>query len=225
MDQVQKQKIIQQIKQHKKAILYSFFRTTEDLNITKLEPKTQGDHITKAIVSFEQEKKVIYDSGSLVLEQEFVKYITWFNQNILKDRKMYCKRILSYPDCGFIEYIDVSDCQNEKQKKEYYYRLGSLDALLLPLQSEELTVSNIKMVKEQPIVQDIRALLRKPLVYNRRWEDDTEKRQYTHKNITNKYLDSMEKGYEDTCYFIQKNEQDVEEIIKLCFSGKETWST
>ena len=217
MNQVQeRKKIMQQIKQHKKAVLYSFFHTLQDLTITNLEPEMQKDR-TRIVVSFGQQNKVIYDTGSLELELGFVKFITWFNQNILKDRKMYCKRILSYPDCGFVEYISTSVCQNENKKKEYYYRLGSLDALLLLLQNEKLTIFDVKMIEDQPIIPDIRTLLKKKPVYNQNWLDETKKRQHTHKSIANEYLESMEKGYEDTCSFIKKNEDDIKAIIKLCF--------
>lgn len=218
MSQVQEhKKMMQQIEQHKKAVLYSFFHTLQDLTITSLESEIQDRDRTRAVVSFGQQNKVIYDTGSMELELGFVKFITWFNQNILKDRKMYCKRILSYPDCGFVEYIDTSECQNEEQKKEYYYRLGSLDALLLLLQSEKLTASDVKMVEEQPIIPDVCTLLKKKPVYNQKWIDGTGERQYTHKSIANEYLESMEKGYEDTCSFIEENEADIKEIIKLCF--------
>lgn len=116
-----------------------------------------------------------------------------------------------------MEYISTSVCQNENKKKEYYYRLGSLDALLLLLQSEKLTIFDVKMIEDQPIIPDIRTLLKKKPVYNQNWLDETEKRQHTHKSIANEYLESMEKGYEDTCSFIKKNEDDIKAIIKLCF--------
>lgn len=215
--QEQMKKMTEHIEQHKKAILFGFFHTMQDLSVTQVDFESQDNNRTKAIISFQDEKKVIYDNGSLELEQGFGKYITWFNQNILKNRKLYCKNILAYTDCGFVEYINSSECLNEEQKEAFYYRLGSLNALILSLQGMQLAETDVTMMQEQPVIQDVGALLKKKPVYSKKCIQNMSKRKEDYQVISDQYPEYIQKGYSDTCDFIMENENDIQEIIKLCF--------
>lgn len=43
------------------------------------------------------------------------------------------------------------------------------------------------------------------------------KRKEDYQVISDQYPEYIQKGYSDTCDFIMENENDIQEIIKLCF--------
>lgn len=211
-------RILQQVEEHKKAILYSFFDSFQNLNVSNLELETFEEERTRAIVTFEEEKKVIYEKGSLEMEQGFRKYISWFNHNILKDKKMYCKNMISYMDCGFIESPEEKWSSGEEQKKNYYYRLGSMIALLSALNVELVDAEDVVEVDEQPVIKDIRRLIKARPMYNRNEKAGRKMFGELEERCPVRYRSHMKEGYEDVFSFMCENEKDMKEIVKLCFS-------
>ncbi len=105
--------IYKNVEKHKKAILYNFFESFEEVSISDIEITKANKEYIQAIITFAHGKKVIYKSSALEYEKGFQKYIGWLNQNIFQNRKMYCKSILVYKECGFVEYIDERKCEDD----------------------------------------------------------------------------------------------------------------
>ena len=110
--------MLSQIELHKQAVLYDFFNIFHDLKILNVKIINNICSKIRAVVTFEQEKRVIYENTQLGLERGFGKYIGWINQNIQCERKLYQKSILLYSDCSFIEYISYIQPSCEKQLKD-----------------------------------------------------------------------------------------------------------
>lgn len=211
-------RILQQVEEHKKAILYSFFDSFQNLNVSSLELEKFEEERTRAIVTFGEEKKVIYEKGPLEIEQSFRKYISWFNHNILKDKKMYCNNMISYTDCGFIEKPEEKWASGEEQKKNYYYRLGSMIALLSALNVELVEADDVMKVDEQPVLRDIRRLVKAHPIYSRNEAAGRKMFGELEEHCPVRYRSHMKEGYEDVFSFMCENEKDMKEIVKMCFS-------
>ena len=69
--------IIKRVEKHKKAIAYTFFDDAQDLELCEIVLK-KNKRGAKAVLCFEQEKRVLYVSGAVFREYAFQKYVTWF---------------------------------------------------------------------------------------------------------------------------------------------------
>jgi len=210
--------ILEQTQKHKKAILFEFFDSAEDLDISSLEINSIEEERTRATITFVPDNKVIYDSGSLKLEQGFKRYISWLNQNILNNRKIYCKTLLEYPECGFLVYVDERKCNDLKEQRDYYYRYGNLAAVVASLGGKILSRFNVASMAGQPVVKDITLLLKNPPNYNKEMPTYQEFLNVALNEFQHQFLEEIRNGYRDMYIFIKDNEEDLKDIIKLCFS-------
>lgn len=211
------EKILQQVEEHKKAIIYSFFDSFDDLVVKKLEIQAYDEERIRAVVSFEDEKKVIYENGSLGIEQGFRKYITWFNNEVLKDKKLYCKNILSYKNCGFIEKLEEKSTKNEQQKQDYYYRLGCIIAIVSALNVKVVETENVLEVDDQPVIEDITKIFKAYPIYHQNEETGKNMLKEFESKCPINYRIYMKEGYTNINTFMSKNENDMRDIVKLCF--------
>lgn len=211
-------RILEQTQKHKKAILFEFFDSAQDLDIKSLEIHDMDLQRIRATITFLPDNKVIYDDGSLKLEQGFKRYVSWLNQNILSNNKMYCKTLLEYPECGFLEYIDERKCKDSEEQKDYYYRYGSLAAVVASLDGKILSRLDVASRAGQPIVKDITLLLKDLPTYNRNMPTYQEFSNAAVGEFPYSFSDEVRCGYRDMYSFIKDNEDDVKDIIKLCFA-------
>jgi lantibiotic modifying enzyme len=205
------------IEKHKKAIVYNFFDMMEELLIENLEfPIIDKDRI-QAVITFENGQKVIYESDKLGFEQSFQKYLSWLNQNVFQNKKMYCKNILSYEDCSFVDYIDEQEGQQEWQQQDFYYRLGALMVVLASLNID--TRENVKIVKkgDQPVVKDFHGVKSKSPVYNMDHFMERLNRSEASELFLKDYEEWFRKGYLDTQNFMILHEKDIEQVVKMYF--------
>lgn len=209
--------MLSQIELHKQAVLYDFFNIFHDLKILNVKIINNICSKIRAVVTFEQEKRVIYENTQLGLERGFGKYIGWINQNIQCERKLYQKSILIYSDCSFLEYISYHQPSCEKQLKDYYLRFGSLAALLLSLNGEALLPSMVIPMGSQPVIQDVTSLFHSCPTYNKNLPEYGEYHKILGGNIISKYETDIRKGYERFYTKAKENENDIKEIVKLCF--------
>lgn len=208
-------KILQQIEEHKRAIIYSFFDSFDDLSVKRLEMQAYSEERIRAVVAFEDEKKVIYENSDLKIEQGFRKYITWFNNEVLQNKKLYCKNILSYKNCGFIENIEEKIADMEEQKQDYYYRLGCIIAIVSALNVEIVEVENIIEMNDQPVIKDITKIFKAYPIYYQNEETGKIMFEEFESQCPIKYRMYMKDGYEYINTFMREN--DIRDIVKLCF--------
>lgn len=206
--------IYKNVKKHKKAIIYSFFESFEEVSIVNIEITKSYKEYIQAIITLDNGRKIIYKSCALEYEKGFQKYISWLNQNVFQDRKMYCKNILLYKECGFVEYIDERKCEDEEKLLDYYYRLGGLKAVLGTLNVVATEECDIIQMGEQPIVKDFDQLINKT-------SEDKMKLCNSHgkKDLSEIQLQHYINGYQDVLDYVRKHESDIEEIIKISFGN------
>ena len=82
------QLIIEQVNKHKTALFFLFFDTAKDLKIEELVVDSAEENKVRDIVVFENGHKVIYENAPADLEQGMKKYLSWLNQNVMKEKKM-----------------------------------------------------------------------------------------------------------------------------------------
>lgn len=213
-------KIIEQVELHKRAVLYDFFDVFQDLNVLNVEMIRNILQRVRAVVTFEEDKKVIYENSRLELEKGFGKYVGWLNQNIQQEKKLYQKSILVYPECGFLEYIKYKVPSEEKQWKDYYSRFGSLAALLLSLNGDILLPSMVTPMGCQPVIQDVSPLFQKYPAYNMNLPEYGDYRKMLGNNNPFGYAEDIREGYEMFYKGVKENEKDIQEAIQLCFGNK-----
>lgn len=213
-------KIIEQVELHKRAVLYDFFDIFQDLDVLKVDIIPNMRKRVRAIITFEQGKKIIYENSGLELEKGFRKYVGWLNQNIQQKKKLYQKNMLVYPECGFLEYIKHKKPIQEGQWKDYYARFGSLAAILLSLNGNLLLPSMVTPMESQPVIQDVSLLFRSFPVYNMHLPKYEDYYKTLGNNNLFRYTEDMRKSYEMFCKGVKENEKDFREAIQFCFEYK-----
>ena len=213
------QQIMDNIEKHKKAILYNFFDVIEEMLIENLEFPVIDEERIQAIITFENGQNVVYESDTLGFEQGFQKYLAWLNQNVFQNKKMYCKNILAYEDCSFVDYIDEQECQQECQQHDFYYRLGALMVVLASLNID--TKENVQIVKkgDQPVVKDFHGVISKAPVYNVDNFMERLNRSGASELFREDYEDWFQKGYLDAQKFMILHEKDIAQVVKMYFSN------
>ena len=145
------------------------------------------------------------------------KYLSWLNQNVMKEKKMYCRSILEYPECSFFEYIPYQKCETIQQKKDYYYRSGCLIALIFTLGGDNLLMSDVVEMGEYPVVKDMTVLLKNEVKFN---DDLVEYHALTERKkwkCEQNHDRELERGYNAVYHFVQENKEDVTVAIQICF--------
>lgn len=217
-DDNNKKRIIEQVESHKRAICYTFFDSTKESNIIDITILRDIPQKMKAEIKFEQGEKVIYEEAYGVLEQKLGKYLSWLNQNIYIERKFYCKSIISYPECSFLEYIKEKVPKEEIKLQNYYYQYGALVAIIHSLKGNDLLPSRVIQMSDQPVIQDTYQLLQEKPSYNVNMKEYS----YFYKKmkleeVIIKYEKDIRRGYSEFYNFATRNKHDMKEIVKLCF--------
>ncbi|MFI7120338.1 type 2 lanthipeptide synthetase LanM family protein [Amycolatopsis sp. NPDC049868] len=109
-----------------------------------------------AIVKFE-DSNLVYKPRSLRSDVAFSCLLNWFNATGPRHR-LRAVRVLDRPEYGWAEFVGRADCEGISELPSFYWRMGSLLALLHTLQATDFHLENVVAAGDNPVVVDLEAL-------------------------------------------------------------------
>lgn len=212
--------VLNQVNKHKKALGFVFFNDLpeEPCQVRELVEVKSCQQKDRIIIVFEGGRKVLYQKEKLTLERSMNKYVAWMNQSVLKDKKLYCRKLLEYPDCSFLEMIHYQKYRNAKERKDYYYRMGSLMALIVSLGGDFLTYPDMVGVYDQPILDNLECLRNHNICLRKNMPRYEELENSTFIKCKSEEQAEMQRGYNAIYNYVFHNMADTREAIKLFFN-------
>lgn len=111
-----------------------------------------------AKISFENDD-IIYKPRSLQTDIEFQKILKEINNNkVLPNCTLRTVNMFTLKEMGWMEYIEYTDCKNEKEVKEYFKKIGSLLCILYMLNAVDIHFENIIANGNDPVIIDLESL-------------------------------------------------------------------
>lgn len=204
--------IKREFEKHKKAIAYAFFASEENLELVKIQ---REDAV--CVLHLSNGKKLIYESGNMKFEKAFQKYLSWFNQNINRNKKQYIKNILSYDTCAFMEHVEHENVEDPELEKEYYARYGSLCSIVGSLHGSSFIEKQIRRKRQYPVIQNISELLKRGVEFVIPLDERQMEKKINKETMTSEQRDIFMEAYGKCRAFIEENAADIKILISLCF--------
>lgn len=130
------------------------------INISLNMGDTHNDGKTVSILTFEDNKKVVYKPRSLAFDQKYSDLLSWMENNQSKHlKKIKSAKIYTTSNHGWMEFIEYKPCNNIEQVKSFYIRSGQLLCLLYALNSKDFHSENLIASGEYPYLIDLETLL------------------------------------------------------------------
>ena len=117
---------------------------------------------TVAILSFNN-RKIVYKPRTLDAELAWNYIVEKVMKACLPGETVCLPKVKSYSEFGFMEYVNVSECENDLSVKRCYFRYGLLMAVAHALGTCDLHHENVIVASEYPIVVDSETLFRSRL--------------------------------------------------------------
>ncbi len=113
---------------------------------------------TVSILTFGDDKKLVYKPRNLCPDKVFERMCQWLNKKS-DDYDLMCPKILDKTDYGFQEFVKGHECENEEQVKGYYCRVGKAMAVFHMFDTSDLHGENIIPCGQYPLFIDLETLL------------------------------------------------------------------
>lgn len=110
-----------------------------------------------ATLEFKSGRKILYKPRNLEIDQQFQRYLAWCNQHGLES-KLKTMTIVSYDDHGWVEFFRNESASDESEFLEFYFRLGSLLAILYSIETVDIFFENLVAFGSHPVVVDLETL-------------------------------------------------------------------
>lgn len=156
------QEVLHNLSEHIEEICISFFKTDTPLQIKSIS-MGQGDTHRKgknvSVVTFYNEKKLVYKPRSMGVECGFNCFLEWINKEVMtQEEHLHVLKIMDFQIFGITEFIEYYECSYEYELEQYYYRIGVLLAALYILNAKDMHNENIISAGSQPVLIDLEAL-------------------------------------------------------------------
>lgn len=121
------------------------------------------------IVQFMSGLRVVYKPRSVQGEAAFQAYLGWANEtsDLPKHGAIW---VLDRNEYGWMEFVQPKEAMTDQDINEYFFRYGSLIALLHSVAGTDIHYENLVACRNQPIVVDLETIMQ-PLAYNTRGEE------------------------------------------------------
>ena len=119
------------------------------------EPHWRGRGV--ALLRFETGLRVVYKPRSLAVERKLQELVRWLGERGLR----FPHRVITVLDrggYGWMEHVSPSVCPDEEALRRFYWRQGSLLALLRLLSATDFHLGNLIAAGEHPVLVDLEAL-------------------------------------------------------------------
>ncbi|MBU3157719.1 type 2 lantipeptide synthetase LanM family protein (plasmid) [Clostridium estertheticum] len=115
---------------------------------------------------FDSGFNIIYKPRSLRIDDQFQKFLQWFNNSGVK-KPLYITKLLDKEHYGWVEYIEYKTCIKESEINSYYWRLGTQLCILYLFRATDFHYENIIACKDQPVLIDLEALFHNVTLYDK----------------------------------------------------------
>lgn len=133
-----------------------------DVNSLKGMEFGQGDTHnhgkTVSMLTFDQDRKLVYKPRNMCPEIVFAKCCEWLNGE-LDGYELINPRVITKGDYGFQEFMKGHECHSKEEVKNYYHRVGKAMALFYIFDTADLHGENIIPYGEYPVFIDLETLL------------------------------------------------------------------
>ncbi|WP_241428630.1 lanthionine synthetase LanC family protein [Clostridium acetobutylicum] len=185
----------------------------------------------RAIVTFTDNEKVVFQSYISKDEEIINKFIRWINQKVDKEHSLYVKKILYAEGCSFSEYIKPINSIGKREIFDYYFKSGELLLILYVLRCSKIKSKNIIDMEDCPILDEVKDAfystndvpsfnfsanevaekLVKYSVYNIEFLPESKK------SITEEEIYHIKCGFEYIYNMIMYNKLELIEVMKVIF--------
>jgi type 2 lantibiotic biosynthesis protein LanM len=118
------------------------------------DPHQQGR--TVAILTFENDARLIYRPRQVDLHVRFAAQLEWLSTRT--GISFRSPRLLTRDGYGWLEHIDHEPCADVAGVAEFYRRLGALLALLYAVDGTDMHFENLIACGDQPVLVDVETL-------------------------------------------------------------------
>jgi type 2 lantibiotic biosynthesis protein LanM len=112
---------------------------------------------TVAILTFASGQKVVYKPKSLAVDVEFQRLIRWLNTTGLEFEHRTLT-VLNRGAYGWVEFAERASCDTVEEVRSFYFRQGSMLALLHLLRATDMHFENVIAAGAYPILVDLETL-------------------------------------------------------------------
>jgi len=127
-------------------------------NISLGEGDIHNNGKTVAILSFSDNRKIIYKPRSLNIDISFNKVIDYINSQSNKV-ELYKVKSLDKNTYGWQEFIEYKECKTKEEIEYYFYSIGALLAVVQVLGSSDMHYENIISCGKSPVIIDLETLM------------------------------------------------------------------
>lgn len=183
-----------------------------DLYLGEGDTHNNGKTVTK--LKFDTGKTLIYKPHNLEVEEKYYEFIQWFNKTAAKDEdsSLMAAKCYHSGNHGWMEFIDQKDCRDEKDVRNFYYKMGKLLCILYTTNGIDIHNENIIAHGNMPVLVDLETFLH-PDLYPLSDEDSASK------VSAKKLSDSVIKNLILPTYIVNKESKKVYDLGGL--SGAE----
>lgn len=112
---------------------------------------------TVIIVSFGEQRRLVYKPRSLSAEVAFQTYLAWINE-ICPSAGLRILQCLDRGEYGWMEFVANEAASSPREISSYYYRYGALIAAYNSLQGTDLHYENMIACRDQPMLIDLETI-------------------------------------------------------------------
>ncbi len=128
----------------------------EDIKVSMGDVHCNGK--TVAIIHFKN-AKIVYKPRDMRLDVQFQQFLKWINsKNIMHGIQLATIKIHTADNCGWMEFVEQTDCCNQDEATRFYTKSGILLAILYCFNSMDFHFENIIAHGEDPVLVDLETL-------------------------------------------------------------------
>ncbi|MFI9814769.1 type 2 lanthipeptide synthetase LanM family protein [Saccharothrix variisporea] len=109
-----------------------------------------------AVVTFADNRKVVYKPRPTALHQAFSGLLAWFDGHTGLDLRT--PAVVARPTHGWLEFVEHKPCADVEGVGRFYHRLGGLLALLYAVDGTDMHFENLIAHGDQPVLIDVETL-------------------------------------------------------------------
>ncbi|HHT7239527.1 TPA: type 2 lanthipeptide synthetase LanM family protein [Bacillus cereus] len=112
---------------------------------------------TVTILTFKNQKKLVYKPRSLSIDLKFQKFLEWCNQTG-STIHFSTLHVIDKEKYGWQEFVSYTDCKNEDEIKLFYSRLGGYIAILYAFNAVDFHFENLIAHGSHPYLIDLESI-------------------------------------------------------------------
>jgi len=156
-------KLLLRFREDKSEVIKKFSINEYRIQSIKLgEGDTHQEGNTVSIITFIDNKKVVYKPKKLDINIAFHTLIEWLNSHDSIE-KLAMVKTLSYENYTYEEYIEYKPCSNLSEVESYYIQFGQLMGIFQLLNGTDIHMENLISHGKHPIVIDLETLIQEPM--------------------------------------------------------------